>query len=112
MSDHGFRVLARMRLLSAEEGGRELPLQGPLEYRPNHNFLGTDNRDLGMGSIELSANMILQPGDSVDVTMTLYPWPPDIDVSPGLQWRIQEGPRLVAIGTVLKVLADITEDSN
>lgn len=78
---------------------------GGTSYRPNHNFLTAQNRDMGMGSIDLPQGVLLHPGESVDVEMTLYPWPADTDLSPGREWRIQEGWQLVGIGTVLAVLS-------
>lgn len=59
-----------------------------------------------MCSIELPEGAILQPGDNADVEITLYPWPVNADLAPGRTWRIQEGGKLTAIGTVLAVLSD------
>lgn len=92
-------------MLSSEEGGRKSPVIGGVSYRPNHNFLGPENREMGMGFIELPAGELFHPGDSRAVELTLYPWPEDIDLSPGREWRIQEGGHLVAIATVVEVLA-------
>jgi translation elongation factor EF-Tu-like GTPase len=94
-------------MLSAEEGGRAVPLTATC--RPNHNFLGRDNRDMGMGAIDIPAGEPLAPGESRIVEMTLYPWPEDTDLAPGREWRIQEGGKLTAFGTVIELLAGQSE---
>ncbi|HZF95199.1 MAG TPA: hypothetical protein VEZ20_10065 [Allosphingosinicella sp.] len=106
MVDNPIPVRARIRLLPREEGGRATPIVGGTSYRPNHNFMSDQNVEMGMGAIDLPPGFLLQPGESVEVEMTLYPWPLDTDISPGREWRIQEGGRLVGIGTVLDILSD------
>jgi translation elongation factor EF-Tu-like GTPase len=105
MANEGIRIKARIRLLPSEESGRTAPIVGTASYRPNHNFLDADNREMGMGSIDLPLDAVLHPGESIDIEMTLYPWPPDTDLSPGREWRIQEGGRLIGIGTVLSAVS-------
>jgi len=101
MAESGTLVRVRIRLLSSTEGGRTSPIVGGTKYRPNHNFLSAQNRHMGMGEISLPEGVSLFPGESIEVEMTLYPWPADIDLSPGREWRIQEGGKLVGIGTLL-----------
>ena len=104
MADDQVRIAARLAFLTAEEGGRETPLQGGGSYRPNHNFFGPDDREMCMGFIDLPEGRTVHPGDTIDVTLTLLIWPAlKESISVGRQWRIQEGGRLVAIGTVLHV---------
>ncbi len=105
------RIKARIRLLTSEEDGRTAPLLGIASYRPNHNFLDPGNRSMGMGSIELPSGVVLRPGESTEMEMTLHPWPEDTDLSSGREWRIQEGGQLVGIGTVLEVLTDNRDNS-
>ena len=105
MTDDQVRVRASIRFLSTEEGGRSSPLSGGGSYRPNHNFFAPDHRDMCMGFIELPESQQVAPGDTIqtDITLRIYPAvKPEMSV--GRQWRIQEGGKLVAIGTILEVL--------
>jgi hypothetical protein len=95
----GIRIKARIRLLPTEESGRTVPIRGC--YRPNHNFLGPDNREMAMGEIRLAPDEGLRPGESMDVEMVFYSWPEGTDFSAGREWRIQEGATLVEVGTIL-----------
>ena len=97
------RVLARIDLLSAEQGGRETVLTEEHPYRPNHNFGGADNRDTVFGQVDLPADAKLPPGGTVEAEIRFWieGLPP---LAPGLTWRIQEGGKLVGYGTVLRVL--------
>ena len=102
--DH-VRVKARIRFLSTEEGGRSTPLQGGGSYRPNHNFFRPDDRDMCMGFIELADGEQVAPGDTIEKDLTLTAFPAvEPEIIEGRDWRIQEGGRLVAVGTILKVL--------
>lgn len=106
MNDETVSVRANIRLLSTVEGGRASPIKG--SYRPNHNFFGPDDREMTMGFIDLPDNAELHPGDSIDLPITLSNWPGlEGQIYPGREWRIQEGPKLVGIGTVLEVLPSI-----
>lgn len=99
------RIKARIRFLSAEEGGRSSPLKGGGSYRPNHNFFGPDDRDMCMGSIELADGEEVFPGDTLQKEITLLIFPAiEPEIQEGREWRIQEGGKLVAMGTILKVL--------
>ncbi|WP_370297568.1 hypothetical protein [Qipengyuania mesophila] len=91
--------------MSTEEGGRKSPLLGGGSYRPNHNFFGPDNRDMCIGFIELPEGQQVAPADTIQTEMGLLIYPtlkPKITV--GRQWRIQEGGKLVAVGTILELL--------
>ncbi|MES2043828.1 MAG: hypothetical protein V4475_08110 [Pseudomonadota bacterium] len=58
-----------------------------------------------MGSIDLADGECVAPGDTVDKAITLWIFPAvEPEIREGREWRIQEGPKLVAIGTILKVL--------
>lgn len=59
-----------------------------------------------VGFIELPSGTELHPGESIEVPITLWKWPGlEGQIYPGRQWRIQEGKKLVAVGTVLEVLS-------
>ena len=96
-------VRAKIRLLATAEGGRVTPIRG--SYRPNHNFFDLDNREMTMGLIELPEGKELHPGESMEVTVVFLKWPRlEGQIYPGREWRIQEGAKLVGMGTVLEVL--------
>lgn len=108
MTDDQVRVKASIRFLSTQEGGRSSALSGGDSYRPNHNFFGPDDRDMCMGFIELPDGQQVAPGETIETEMTLWIYAavkPEIRV--GRQWRIQEGGKLVAVGTILEVLDTI-----
>ena len=99
------RVEARIHFLSAAEGGRSSSLQGGSSYRPNHNFFGPDERDMCMGVIELADGEQVPPGDTIAKTIILTIFPGvKLEIRQGREWRIQEGAKLVATGTILRVL--------
>ena len=99
------RVEARIRFLSTEEGGRQSPLHGAGPYRPNHNFFGPDDRDMCIGSIELAEGEQVKPGDTILKVVSFLATQVVIsEVREGREWRLQEGARLVAIGSILRLL--------
>lgn len=105
MASDQILIMATIRLLTAAEGGRHAPLVGPSSYRPNHNFGEAQDLMMCIGSIELAEGERILPGETVQKDLLLFIWPelaPEIVV--GREWRIQEGKKLVAIGTVLEVL--------
>ncbi|MBB4099402.1 hypothetical protein [Sphingomonas kyeonggiensis] len=105
MMDDQVRVRASIRFLSAEEGGRASPLAGGGSYRPNHNFFGPNDRDMCMGFIELPAGQQVTPGETIQADLDLLIYPAvKPEIKAGKQWRIQEGGKLVAVGTILEVL--------
>ncbi len=96
-------VRARIRLLSTAEGGRTAPVRG--SYRPNHNFFAPDSREMAMAFIELPPGMAVEPGGSIELSVTFWDCGGlEGEIYPGREWRIQEGAKLVGIGTVLSVL--------
>jgi len=57
------------------------------------------------GFINLPDGKILNPGESIEIEIQFWKWPGlDGQIYRGRQWRIQEGAKLVGIGTVLDVL--------
>jgi elongation factor Tu len=104
MVENGILIRALVRLLPAEEGGRTTPIRD--SYRPNHNFFGPDDIEMTVGFIDFSEGQSLWPGESIEMPITLWNWPGlDGQLYPGREWRIQEGAKLVGIGTVLEVFA-------
>ena len=103
MTNDILRVRARIRLLPSEESGRTLPVRAG--YRPNHNFFGPKNRNMTMGVIDLPDGFELHPGESVETIIKFSMWPGlDGQIYPGREWRIQEGPKFVGIGTVVEII--------
>lgn len=101
--DTPVRVMARLRVLTAEEGGRSTPFTGA--YRPNHNFGAPENRRFYIGQVEVPAGEWIHPGETRDLVITFL----NVvglagQLTPGREWRIQEGPRLVARAELLSVL--------
>jgi translation elongation factor EF-Tu-like GTPase len=104
MEDKGIHVRANIRLLTVAEGGRSAPIRG--SYRPNHNFFGPDNNNMTVGFIEVPSGSEMRPGESIELPITFWSWPGlEQQIHPGREWRIQEGAKLVGIGTVLEVLS-------
>ena len=105
MNDEGILVRANIRLLPTTESGRTAPIRG--SYRPNHNFFGPSDRNMAIGSIDLPDGSELHPGESIELPIRFWNMRSlDVQVYPGREWRIQEGEKLVGIGTVLEVLPD------
>jgi hypothetical protein len=99
----GIFVRANVRLLPTAESGRTTPIRG--SYRPNHNFFGPDSRNMTVGFIDLPEGMELHPGESIDLSIMFWNWPGLGDqIYAGREWRIQEGAKLVGIGTIIEVL--------
>ncbi len=105
MEAKGILVRANIRLLPTAEGGRAAPIRGR-SYRPNHNFFGPENRNMTVGFINLPEGKELYPGESIDLPITFWNWPGlEGCIYPGRQWPIQEGAKLVGIGTIIEVLS-------
>ncbi|HWL83758.1 MAG TPA: hypothetical protein VNR89_22610 [Roseomonas sp.] len=103
MHDNVILVKANIRLLPSAESGRTVPISG--SYRPNHNFFGPDDRTMTVGFIELPDGTELHPGESIELSIAFWKRPGlEGEVYPGRAWRIQEGAKLVGIGTVIEVL--------
>jgi elongation factor Tu len=101
------RARVNIRLLPTAAGGRTSPLKGQGSYRPNHNFFGPDNREMTMGFIELPPGKEFLPGEKFEAEISFFYWDRlEGEIYPGREWRIQEGPKLVGMGTVLEVHSD------
>ena len=90
------RFRARVRVLTAEEGGRSKPFFHG--YRPQFHFRTTDVS----GAIDLGGEKAMaMPGDSVDMTVELGK---PVAMGEGLGFAIREGGRTVGAGTVTELL--------
>jgi len=100
------RVKALISMLRTEDGGRRNGIRSG--YRPNHNFGPPDGRRFYIGQVDFEGGGTIEPGESLEALVTFLSGPGLKDVLvPGRLWRIQEGPKLVATGTVNEVLGDI-----
>jgi hypothetical protein len=63
---------------------------------------------MAIGYIDLPNGSELRPGESMELSINFLSFPAlSGQVYPGREWRIQEGVKLVGIGTVLEVLASV-----
>ncbi|WP_141579540.1 elongation factor Tu [Actinomadura sp. WMMA1423] len=89
------RFRARVRVLTADEGGRSRPfLHG---YRPQFHFRTTDV----VGGVDLGEGGMALPGDSVEMAVELGK---PVAMTEGLGFAIREGGRTVGAGTVTALL--------
>ncbi|SEG76473.1 elongation factor Tu [Thermomonospora echinospora] len=90
------RFRARVRVLTAEEGGRSRPFFHG--YRPQFHFRTTDV----VGGVDLGGEGAMAlPGDSVEMTVDLGK---PVAMAEGLGFAIREGGRTVGAGTVTALL--------
>lgn len=103
--DGPFRILARISMLSTEQGGTSGPRRA--KYRPNHNFGAPENRTFYIGQVEIPEGTEILPGTTRDLVVTFFNVRGIAElVKVGVKWRIQEGPNLVANAEVLELLAE------
>ncbi len=103
MSTDYISVMATVRMLPTAQSGRTAPIKG--SYRPNHNFFAADNPNMTVGFIDIPEGRALLPGDAMELPIKFWNWPGlEQQVYPGREWRIQEGFKLVGIGTILQIL--------
>ena len=95
-------VLARLRLLSTEEGGRRAGIR--TGYRPNHNFGPADGCEFYIGQVDFTDREVIAPGESADIAVRFISGPGlRAHLKVGCTWRIQEGPKLVGIAGATQV---------
>ena len=98
-------VLANVRMLGAEEGGRTTAAKHP--YRPNHNFGNPSNRDFYIGQFELGASECISPGESRLLGIRFIGSPGLLGLlTPGREWRLQEGTQLVGTATLVQLVGE------
>jgi hypothetical protein len=57
--------------------------------------------------VEFASGELLNPGESREALIQFLRGPGLVEaLRPGVTWRIQEGPRLVATGSVIEVLGE------
>jgi len=99
------KVRALISMLASDQGGRRTGIRSG--YRPNHNFGGTDGRTFYIGQVEFASGELLNPGESREALIEFLRGPGLVEaLRPGATWRIQEGPKLVATGSVIEVLGE------
>jgi elongation factor Tu len=91
------RFRARVRVLTADEGGRSRPFF--THYRPQFHFRTTDV----VGVVDMGEGGMALPGDSVEMTVDLGK---PVAMTEGLGFAIREGGRTVGAGTVTALLAE------
>lgn len=97
------RVQAKVRMLSAGEGGRKHPVT--TRYRPNHNFGGAADLTFYVGQFEVPGDRWIEPGETAELVVTFFNVVGIADIlQAGRHWRIQEGGKLVGEAEVLSVL--------
>ncbi|RAY14605.1 elongation factor Tu [Actinomadura craniellae] len=89
------RFRARVRVLTAAEGGRSRPFF--TGYRPQFHFRTTDV----VGGIDMGEGGMALPGDSVEMAVDLAR---PVAMTEGLGFAIREGGRTVGAGTVTDLL--------
>ncbi|MCW2937050.1 MAG: translation elongation factor Tu [Actinomycetia bacterium] len=89
------RFEARVRVLTAAEGGRSRPFF--THYRPQFHFRTTDV----VGAVDMGEGGMALPGDSVAMTVELGR---PVAMTEGLGFAIREGGRTVGAGTVTALL--------
>lgn len=95
-------VVADVRFLSSADGGKTCPARA--QYRPNHNFGSPDDRAFYIGQIELLPGDEIALGESRRVSIHFLSGAGLKELlTPGREWRIQEGTKLVAFARVLEV---------
>jgi elongation factor Tu len=93
-------IVARVRFLSSQEGGRRAPVWSG--YRPGFWFRDAEGND---GVLEFLDREKAMPGDECEVRITfLHPEFLEGLLGPNKSFDVREGNRLVARGTVLKPL--------
>ncbi|MGH3389706.1 MAG: EF-Tu/IF-2/RF-3 family GTPase, partial [Actinomadura sp.] len=89
------RFRARVRVLTADEGGRSRPFF--THYRPQFHFRTTDV----VGVVDMGEGGMALPGDSVEMAVELGK---PVAMTEGLGFAIREGGRTVGAGTVVDLL--------
>jgi len=101
------RVRARISLLPAHASGRTAPVRGKLSSEPQL-WLPQTTVKWTLVSLSLPKASCCVPVNRLAREIRFWSRPGLEDVLvPGREWRIQEGPQLVGIGTVLEILEEV-----
>ena len=96
------RVFARISVLRTENGGRQSPFT--THFRPNHNFGDEENARFYIGQVEVPRGEWVFPGETRNLWIEFLSGPHLVEnLTIGRKWRIQEGPRLVAMAEILEI---------
>jgi translation elongation factor EF-Tu-like GTPase len=99
------KVRALISMLALDQGGRRSGIRSG--YRPNHNFGGAEGRSFYIGQVDFGSGELLNPGESREAFIEFLRGPGLMQaLRPGVTWRIQEGPKLVATGSVIEILGE------
>jgi len=93
-------IAARVRFLTAEEGGRTAPVWA--NYRPRI-YLGEAATDCAIASISEPGK--IDPGGDAEITL-IFAFPEKVAsaLESGASFELKEGSRTVATGTISKVM--------
>jgi hypothetical protein len=95
-------VRATLSVLGSGEGGRLI--ESRYSWRPNHNFGPPDGRSFYIGQIEFGSEAI-NPGETREVLVRFLDGPGlKENLQSGRTWRIQEGPKLIAMAKVVELV--------
>jgi hypothetical protein len=95
------KVLARVSVLSTEQGGPSQPISK--SFRPNHNFGEAQDNQFYIGQVEVPESTLVHPGETRELMVTFINGPGLGELlHEGRIWRIQAGSRLVATAQVLR----------
>ncbi|HET9449632.1 MAG TPA: hypothetical protein VFO83_02055 [Aggregicoccus sp.] len=98
-------ILARLRLLTTEEGGRKGPIAS--DYRPDWN-IGNRHEgrlELNGGRVFLEDREWLHPGEESVVRVEPLVSDRWMHVTPGMQMAMHEGSHICGVATVLETIA-------
>lgn len=104
LDDKPIKITAKVSLVKTEEGGRHTPVVGGIPFRPNHNFGNAENRNFYIGQINFKKDDVVKPGEerTVEIVFLNVKGLKEL-LRIGTEWRIQEGPTLIAMGEALKI---------
>jgi elongation factor Tu len=98
------KVKAKIRLLTAAEGGRTNPIKSG--YRPNHVFTPPQNNnwETYIGDLQFEESDFFEPGETKIVTARFLN-SRDIEkyINVGQKWLLYEVPRVIAEGEILAI---------
>jgi translation elongation factor EF-Tu-like GTPase len=97
---------ATLRLLRTEEGGRKTPfIAGGTRYRPDFQLVGGGPAGTCfVHSVAAGESESMQPGDEREVQIELLNPEKFERLKSGAAFTLREGPKVVARGTITKIL--------
>lgn len=99
-----FKVRAKVRFLTAEEGGLRQSFSTEYAFRPNHNFGDAANRSFYMGQFDFLGRELVPLGEELEVKILFVDGRGLEEMLVlGRAWRIQQGSHLIGTGEILSV---------